>query len=172
MAKKIDNIAKFKRFYAQCKQLKSDIESGVARNIKDACDVMLLKAKESTPPCKGERRGTEAWTGQLRRHWEYKIIPSNAQTTVVLYNDMQYASYVENGHRMVKHFVPWLFIDDTGVISRHKPVSGEKMFGLWVGTKTTYVEGAGMIPKAVDAFNTALTYMNNSLMTDLQRKHG
>lgn len=162
----------FLAFYKNMKEMRKEIKEGLARNIKDACEVMIEAAQENTPPCKGERRGTDTWTGELRRHWDYKISNTGLNTTVLLYNDMQYASYVENGHRMDKHFVPWLYIDDTGVISRHNPVAGEGLFGLVVGTKTKYVPPAHMVEKAVNAFQDALDVMNNDLMRDISRKYG
>lgn len=56
----------------------------------------------------------------------------------VLANDMQYASYVNDGHRVDKHFVPGLYIDPaTGLLSMDP--SKPKGVGLVVGAKTTYV---------------------------------
>lgn len=87
----------FLAFYKNMKEMRKEIKEGLARNIKDACEVMIEAAQENTPPCKGERRGTDTWTGELRRHWDYKISNTGLNTTVLLYNDMQYASYVEMG---------------------------------------------------------------------------
>ena len=172
MAGNSKNAKKFAAFCKKSQGLRYELNAGIERNIKDACEAMLLKAKEVTPPCNGEKRGVESWTGQLRRHWEYKIESTPAKTHIVLCNDMQYASYVDNGHAMDRHFVPWLYVDGTGCISRHKPVAGEPMFGLVVGTKTTYVPPANMTKQAADEFVRAFDYMNAALVTDLERKYG
>ena len=66
-------------------------------------------------------------------------------------NDMQYASYVNDGHRVDKHFVPGLYIDPaTGLLSMDpaKP----KGVGLMVGAKTTYVEGLHITEAAEDMY--------------------
>ena len=52
-----------------------------------------------------------------------------------LNNHMQYASYVNDGHRVDKHFVPGL-IKNGSLLERSPDGSG----GLMVGTKTTYVK--------------------------------
>lgn len=52
----------FLAFYKNMREMRKEIKDGLARNIKDACEVMIEAAQENTPPCKGERRGTEAWT--------------------------------------------------------------------------------------------------------------
>ena len=69
----------------------------------------------------------------------------------VLANEMEYASYVNNGHRMDRHFVPGLYIDENGELSRD--LEGD--VGLVVGTKTKYVKGEFMTDKAKEAYEKA-----------------
>lgn len=62
-----------------------------------------------------------------------------------------YASYVNDGHRVDKHFVPGLYIDPaTGLLSMDpaKP----KGVGLMVGAKTTHVEGLHITEAAEDMY--------------------
>lgn len=125
----------------------------IRKNLQDACAEAIRVAKETTPP-QGEARGSNTVTGALADHWQHHITENSDGTyNIEFSNDMQYASFVNNGHRMKEHFVPWLYIDESGLLSRYQPVSGEKVFGLIVGTKTKHVKGANMLEKAEKRFN-------------------
>ena len=65
-----------------------------------------------------------------------------------LANDKQYASYVNDGHDVDKHFVPGLYVDDAGALS-YDP---ERDVGLIVGTKTKYVPGLYMKEAGVEKY--------------------
>ena len=88
--------------------------------------------------------GTNTRSSSLKEHWaiDSRIDPIGAGSSeyvTVLGNNMQYASYVDQGHRMDKHFVPGLVIDPvSGNLERSPDGSG----GIMVGTKTLYVPGA------------------------------
>ena len=43
----------FLAFYKNMTEMRKEIKEGLARNIKDACEVMIEAAQENTPPCKG-----------------------------------------------------------------------------------------------------------------------
>lgn len=122
------------------------------KNVRLACYEMVAEAKRWTPPHEGEERGKNTVTGNMARHWDSSFRVTLADIKVTLYNNVQYASYVENGHRMKKHFVPWLYIDGTNTIARHQPVPGEPLFGLVVGTKTKYVKPEHIVEKAKKRF--------------------
>lgn len=101
-------------------------------------------AAERTPPNDGDIRGVHTLSGELAQHWA-----TDSRTTPVrqgnlyitaLNNDKQYAGYVNDGHRMDRHFVPGLYVDEDGLLS-FEP-GGD--VGLMVGTKTTYVPGRYM----------------------------
>ena len=68
--------------------------------------------------------------------------------TTILANDLEYASYVDQGHRMDRHFVPGLYVDENGVLN-YDPA---RKVGLVVGTKTRYVKGEFMTDKAKEAY--------------------
>lgn len=105
------------------------------------------EAERLTPPntyADGEIRGTHTITGELAQHWA-----TDSRTTPVcqgnlyitaLNNDKQYAGYVNDGHRMDRHFVPGLYVDEDGLLS-FEPA---RDVGLMVGTKTRYVPGRYM----------------------------
>ena len=84
-------------------------------------------ATEKTPPNDGTLAGTNMRSGQM------------ASIITELNNNMQYASYVNDGHRVDKHFVPGLIINGN-LLEMSPDGSG----GLMVGTKTTYVQGKYM----------------------------
>lgn len=143
----------FKAVKKNIQEQEDEYKSQYELNIKDACKEMVLRAKETTPPKPGAERGTNTVTGNLAAHWGYKYDIGEKDTRITITNNVQYASYVDQGHRMDKHFVPWLYIDPfTGQLSKHIPISGEKLFGLVVGTKTQYVNGYYMVDKARDRF--------------------
>lgn len=82
-------------------------------------------------------------SGQMAQHWATDSVttPIMAGGSIIteLNNNMQYASYVNDGHRVDKHFVPGLIINGN-LLEMSPDGSG----GLMVGTKTTYVQGKYM----------------------------
>lgn len=105
------------------------------------------KAVSLTPPNNGKLGGTNARSGQMAQHWVTDSVtkPVNGQT--ILANNMQYASYVDKGHRMDKHFVPGLH-EVGGKLSYDAGFDG----GITVGTKTTYVPGLHMKQAAIGKY--------------------
>lgn len=112
-------------------------------------------AADKTPPNTygdGELRGVHTITGELSQHWE-----TDSQTTPVqsgsgyittLQNDKDYASYVNDGHRVDQHFVPGLYVDENGLLS-YDPAADT---GMVVGTKTKYVEGRYMKEAGIEKY--------------------
>ena len=109
-------------------------------------------AVERTPPNDGGLRGVNTISGELAQHWatDSRVTPVQSGDVLVttLENDKQYASYVNDGHRMDKHFVPGLYVDGDCLLSRDTGRPG----GMMVGTKTSYVPGLYMKEKAVEKF--------------------
>lgn len=107
-------------------------------------------AVENTPPNGGaDIAGTNTRSGQMGEHWETdsetRPVYSGGAVRTYLANNMQYASYVNDGHRMDRHFVPGLVINETsGLLEKSPDGSG----GIMVGTKTSYVKGKYMRQKA------------------------
>ena len=110
-------------------------------------------ATENTPPNVGQIAGTNTRSGQMAQHWvadsKTSAVYSSGRVKTELNNNVQYASYVNDGHRVDKHFVPGL----------HKDSEGEPLYfdakqegGIMVGTKTTYVKGLYMKQKAVGKY--------------------
>jgi hypothetical protein len=101
------------------------------------------RATELTPPNGSAISGTGTRTGDMAQHWELdsitKPVMTGGNVRTTLANNMQYASYVNDGHRMDEHFVPGLIVNE-GVLEKVDPSLG----GITVGTKTPYVQGKYM----------------------------
>lgn len=139
----------------ELRQLEADVPSIMARAAEGATVEAVRVATENTPPNGAEIRGTNTRSGQMAQHWttDSKTIPirtvGGVQTTLA--NNMQYASYVNDGHRMDKHFVPGLILNN-GLLEKVDPSVG----GIMVGTKTEYVEGRYMKEKAIGKYKTTV----------------
>ena len=101
-------------------------------------------ATESTPPNGGAAiAGTNMRSGDLAQHWSIDSMTSpvysGGSVRTTLANQMQYASYVNDGHRVDKHFVPGLIINGN-LLEMSPDGSG----GIMVGTKTSYAQGKYM----------------------------
>ena len=123
------------------------------------------KAAELTPPTKNDLSGTNTRTGEMKQRWATDSITKpqrkgNSYETR-LANNMKYASYVNDGHRMDRHFVPGLVINEnSGMLERNPDGKG----GIVVGTKTSYVEGLFMTEKAIERWKRAIGYEADKLI--------
>lgn len=131
-----------------------DVKNRLADIAQGATLRAVELAVELTPPNTfedGEQRGVNMISGEMAQHWvsDSSCTPVGVGFSTILANNMEYASYVNDGHRVDKHFVPGLYIDADGLLSRDL---GRKC-GLVVGTKTTYVEGLHITEKAMDRYD-------------------
>lgn len=113
-------------------------------------------ATENTPPNGGVPiSGTGTRSGELAQHWaadsRTQPVYSGGSVRTSLSNNMQYASYVNDGHRVDKHFVPGLMANG-GRLENVSPDMG----GIMVGVKTTYVKGKYMKQKAIGKYRTVV----------------
>lgn len=139
-------------------QKRRNLSNAMEKLAEDATIAAIEAASAATPPV-GDVRGTKTRTGELKAHWatDSVIKPERVGKRLItaLNNNMQYASYVNDGHRMDRHFVPGLYIN---------PFSGELEYdaerknevGIMVGTKTKYVPGLFMAEKGEEAYNKAV----------------
>lgn len=135
----------------QLKKIKADVPKVLSDVAEGATLRAIEKAQDTTPPKMNSLRGTNTRTGELKAHWatDSKTKPVIRGNTVVteLNNNMEYASYVNDGHRMDRHFVPGLYVDN-GILNYDLAAK----VGLVVGTKTRYVKGEFMVDKAKAEF--------------------
>ena len=123
-----------------------DIEThlpGKLSNIaKNSTIRAVEKAVDMTPPLENDLRGTNTRSGGMKQHWrtDSQITPqvSGNKYTTVLGNNKKYASYVNDGHRMDRHFVPGLYVNPASGMLKINP---DGTGGLVVGTQTSYVPG-------------------------------
>lgn len=118
-------------------------------------------ATENTPPNGSAIAGTNTRSGQMAQHWELDsqtqprgLMLGRASAVTTLANNMQYASYVNDGHRVDKHFVPGL-IENGGMLEKLSDDWSYGM-GMMVGTKATYVPGKYMKEKAIGKYRSVV----------------
>lgn len=133
----------------------------VEQCIRDACRGATIraveKAAERTPPTADSLRGTNTRSGEMKQHWatDSKVHPTVAgnRYTTELGNNKDYASYVNDGHRMDRHFVPGLVINEASGMLEYNP---DGKGGIVVGTKTQYVKGLFMVDAAKEEYKRVL----------------
>lgn len=145
----------------QLKKAQAALPNILYKTAKGATMRAVEAAMDATPPKKGTGSlgGTHTRTGELKQHWPTDSITEpmggslsgGSSFTTFLKNSMEYASYVDQGHRMDKHFVPGLYVDDNGQLN-YDPAAD---VGLVVGTRTKYVKGEFMVDKAREAYEKA-----------------
>lgn len=116
-------------------------------------------AAQHTPPNGGAPiRGVNTRTGEMAQSWatDSQIIPTVSGNTITtaLCNNKQYASYVNDGHRMDKHFTTHVEIENGMLVGKPDGTGG-----LMVGTKTSYIPGLYMKEKATGKYKTTVRYM-------------
>lgn len=128
----------------------------IMREVAEGATIEAVRvATENTPPNGSPLAGTNTRSGEMAQHWavDSQTVPemtgSSAKTTLA--NNMQYASYVNDGHRMDRHYVPGL-IKNGSVLEKVDPSVG----GIMVGTKTAYVQGLHMKEKAIGKYRTTV----------------
>ena len=166
----VDLSGVLKKIAMSAQLLKRDIKKEVNSAINKACSSMLKEAKKNTPHRgDGKKRGANMITNELQSSWRVlKKTRGGVTCSVILVNDKDYAKFVQYGHRLTRHFVPWLYIDGN-VISRSIN-HGDKLFGIVVGTKTKHVNGIDMVGPAVDAFNKTLKDSITNVFKEIAKK--
>ena len=139
----------------QLKKIQAELPETLAEIAKDATIRAVEKAAELTPPTQDDLRGTNTRSGEMKQHWatDSKFNPIGGALSggkefhTVLANNKEYASYVNDGHRLNRHFVPGLYVNTGGLLeydSDYAAAGG----GIVVGTKTSYVPGIHMVDDA------------------------
>lgn len=155
-------------------QLQADLPRLLQRTAKLATMKAVEVAADATPPKAGTGRGghigKNMLTGGLKAAWLEDSITEPIQVgnsyITVLKNNQEYASYVENGHVLSKHFVPGLYVDENGLLSREIDPEKKRQVGLVVGKKTRWVKGEFMADKGKQAYSETLARL---LRQELER---
>lgn len=140
-----------RKYVAELERKGIEIKSVMQEVSNIAADSALKAAKDATPPTvDGKLTGVGTRTGFMKSQWD--VWPTTAaygEFNVMLFNNTKYASYVDKGHRMDKHFVPGLILNYfSGLLERVPRDEG----GIVVGTKTSYVEPLNITDKAREAY--------------------
>lgn len=135
----------------ELRRVGQDVPKIMAEVAEGATIEAVRVATENTPPNNGTIAGTNMRSGDMAQHWvtdsQTTPVASAGSVRTALANNMQYSSYINDGHRVDKHFVPGL-IKNGSLLERSPDGSG----GLMVGTKTTYVRGKYMKQKAIGKY--------------------
>lgn len=91
-----------KRFPGMTQRIAAIAEGATARAVETAVELTPPNTFED-----GEQRGINMISGEMAQHWatDSSISAVGAEFRTVLANDKQYASYVNDGHRVDPHFV-------------------------------------------------------------------
>lgn len=151
--------AQMRKRLNELRKVGQDVPKIMAEVAEGATIEAVRVATENTPPNDGTIVGTNMRSGDMAQHWatDGQTSPvgmalGRSAAVTTLANNMQYASYVNDGHRVDKHFVPNLMINGN-MLER---VGEEWGQGIMVGTKTTYVKGKYMKQKAIGKYRSVI----------------
>lgn len=77
-----------KQQLVELNKIAHQVQMKVAQRI---AQLAIRKVKKMTP----------VDTGDLRNNWKYEVIKKGDSYIIIIYNQLEYASFVENGHRIV-----------------------------------------------------------------------
>lgn len=153
----------------QLEAIQADLPGMLSDTAKNATLRAVEAAQDKTPPTADSLGGTNARGGRMQQDWSArsKVEPVHQgnEYTTELNNDMEYASYVNDGHLMHKHFVPHLTVEaSTGLLQ----IDMDKDCGMMVGTKTKYVEGLHMTDAATEAYKQTVKMEADALCRHIE----
>ena len=130
---------------------------------------------DATPPKAGTGRGayigSNTLSGELKAHWatdsSVNAEQSGNRYKTTLANNMEYASYVNNGHRMDRHFVPGLYVNPHSGLLEYDPAANT---GIVVGTKTAYVKGEFMADKGIKEYQKTIRDILDKKIAEAMKK--
>lgn len=137
----------------QLKKLEKKFPDRFRRIAKNGTLRAVEAVTDATPPTGGDLKGTNTRTGAMKQSWatSSEIEPQKRGSDYVNYlaNNEDYSSYVNDGHRMDRHFVPGLVKNPYSGMLEYNP---DGKGGIIVGTKTKYVKGLFMVDKGKEAY--------------------
>ena len=149
-------------FGAQCRKRLEELrkaQQDIPKIIDEVAEVATIeavrKARDNTPPNgNAPLAGTNMRTGAMAVSWERDSVTKPTHGRTILINSQNYASYVNDGHRVDQHYVPGLY-PNGGLLERVDPNVG----GIIVGTKTARVPGLFMKEKAIGKYKDTVRNM-------------
>lgn len=161
----------FKELNEEVKKERERFEHTMDLIMEEARLVAIETAINETPPLAGSGhkslRAKNSVTSSLKDSWaedsDKHVTRLKTGWLFNLKNNRHYASYVNDGHNLKKHFVPGLFVDpNTGLLTYDEDMKDET--GIVVGTKTHFVQGYNMVEKAKVAWDE---YIDKQISTRL-----
>ncbi|HIT02496.1 MAG TPA: HK97 gp10 family phage protein [Candidatus Enterenecus merdae] len=139
------------------KKQQTQVQAKLRQAAQGATLRAIEKAVALTPPTMNDLSGANTRTGELKQRWvtdsKFKPQKRGAMYVTELNNNRPYASYVNDGHRMDKHFVPGLHVNPGSGQLEYTPGAD---VGIVVGTKTAYVKGKYMVEAAKEEYRRVL----------------
>lgn len=176
----MSNTVTLQQRIQQLKKLEADLPEILGDAAEEATKRAVEAAAAATPPKEGTGRGsaysgTHTLTGELKAHWatDSRTMPvgggfsGGSEYHTKLANNMQYASYVNDGHRMDRHFVPGLYVSPYSGLLEYDAAANT---GIVVGTKTKYVKGEFMTEKGVEAYRKTVREMLDKAIVEAMKK--
>lgn len=147
----------FRAYLTKMQRAQKDFHGVLAKACKKATIRAVEATTEATPPKadtgRGPYIGTGTVTGELKQHWatdsQVEPVISGSKIFTALKNNLPYAGYVNDGHRLDRHFVPGLHINEHTGLLEYDPGAD---VGIIVGTKTKFVKGEFMVDKGKEAY--------------------
>lgn len=137
--------------FEQLRKMGQNVPKIMEEVAEGATIAAVERATELTPPNGAAISGTGTRSGEMAEAWTVdsvtKPVMTAASARTTLANNMQYASCVNDGHRMDEHFVPGL-IKNGPLLEKVDP----KMGGIMVGTQTKYIKGKYMKQAAIGRY--------------------
>lgn len=152
------------------RRIAKGLDNGLRELSKTATLEAIQAATEATPPVKDDVKGVHRRTGALKQAWARDSITEpeliDGCWVTKLKNNQPYASYVNDGHRMDKHFVAGLYVNPwSGELEYDSALRGE--IGIMVGTKTEYVTGLFMAEKGEQAFEEFVSVYGRQFLEEI-----
>ena len=142
-----------KKEIAKMRAQRAALEKELMAIATEATLAAIEAATDATPPVMDDLRGTKTRSGELKAYWatysSTAPVKRGRTLVTVLANPKEYASYVNDGHRMNRHFVPHLVVNDYSGLLEYNEADPR---GIMVGTKTSYVPGVFMAEKGEEAY--------------------
>lgn len=95
------NFSQLVAFQKRLKQLDKKIQDEVCKNVVNGLAAQLVKATKQKTPVGKYPKSAHKVGGTLRRGWGSKGFKIPRGYERIVYNDVEYAPYVEYGHRIV-----------------------------------------------------------------------
>ena len=159
------NLSKqLRRYSSKVQNSRTSIKRGIEKNAVEACKAAELVIKAHTPHSNdGKQRGFNVISDSLYHAWQVRYTPVDGKEfgIITFENSRPYARFVQDGHRVSKHFVPWLYKD--GAVLSYETNHNQPLFGLVVGTKTPFVKGVDMLGPGKKEFQKVFALLNAKL---------